>query len=242
MGQTTNAETEQVLQWKKMHPAIAQELDAIENSLEMYAQSKAIVPALNTKQLIMQQVAATKVTETPVVNISTSNKWKWLAAASTVLFLLATITSILFLSQKNKTQSALAALQQKVNKIDTVNNNLQQDLNAVLTSNSQPIVLQGTPKFPASTAKIFWIKNTGDVYVAPSGLPDAPNNLQYQLWALIDGKPVNAGMIIKDKSNNKYSIQKMQSFNKVDAFAITLEPKGGSENPTMENMYVMAKT
>jgi len=38
-----------------------------------------------------------------------------------------------------------------------------------------------------------------------------------------------------------YKIQKMKSFGKAEAFAITLEKEGGSPTPTMTEMYVMAK-
>jgi hypothetical protein len=33
----------------------------------------------------------------------------------------------------------------------------------------------------------------------------------------------------------------MKNIAGAQAFAITLEPKGGSQNPTMEKMYVMGK-
>jgi anti-sigma-K factor RskA len=38
-----------------------------------------------------------------------------------------------------------------------------------------------------------------------------------------------------------YKIQKMKSFGKAQAFAITLEEEGGSPTPTMEEMYVIAE-
>jgi RNA polymerase sigma-70 factor (ECF subfamily) len=33
---------------------------------------------------------------------------------------------------------------------------------------AQPVVLKGTPRAPDALAKIFWLKNTGQVYVDPS--------------------------------------------------------------------------
>ena len=55
-----------------------------------------------------------------------------------------------------------------------------------------PVVLNGTPKSPEALAKIFWMKNTGQVYIDPSNLPAVPEGKQYQLWAIVDGKPVDA--------------------------------------------------
>jgi anti-sigma-K factor RskA len=102
-----------------------------------------------------------------------------------------------------------------------------------------PVVLNGTPKSPEALAKLFWMKNTGQVYIDPSNLPAVPAGKQYQLWAIVDGKPEDAGMITTEKGI--YHIQKMKSFGKVDAFAITLEKTGGSPTPTMDEMIVSAK-
>ena len=70
-------------------------------------------------------------------------------------------------------------------------------------------------------------------------MPAAPTGKQYQLWAIVDGSPVDAGMITTDKGS--YSIQKMKSFGKADAFAITLEKTGGSPTPTMSEMVVISE-
>lgn len=39
--------------------------------------------------------------------------------------------------------------------------------------------------------------------------------------------------------NLQIALIKMQNIQGASAFAITLEPQGGSENPTLEAMYVM---
>ena len=113
------------------------------------------------------------------------------------------------------------------------------DLDVVTNKYASPVVLSGTAYSPESVAKIFWMKNTGDVYIDPSNLPQTPSDKQYQLWAIVDGKPVDAGMITTNKG--VYRIQKMKSFGKVEAFAITLEKSGGSPSPTMDRMIVHAK-
>jgi anti-sigma-K factor RskA len=84
------------------------------------------------------------------------------------------------------------------------------------------------------------MKNTGEVYIDPSNLPEAPAGKQYQLWAIVDGKPVDGGMIITTKKDNKYRIQKMKTFGKAEAFAVTLETEGGNPTPKGD-MYVLGK-
>jgi hypothetical protein len=50
-------------------------------------------------------------------------------------------------------------------------------------------------------------------------LPAPALGKQYQLWAIVDGKPVDAGIISLQKEI--YKIQKMKSFGSAQAFAIT---------------------
>jgi anti-sigma-K factor RskA len=69
-------------------------------------------------------------------------------------------------------------------------------------------------------------------------LPQAPADKQYQLWAIVDGVPQDAGVITKNDKTIR--IQKMKSFGniKVNAFAITLEKEGGNPTPKGQ-MYVL---
>jgi anti-sigma-K factor RskA len=63
-----------------------------------------------------------------------------------------------------------------------------------------------------------------------------PPGKQYQLWAIVDGKPVDAGMV-----GDCEGLCKMKVINRAEAFAITLEKEGGSSAPTLTAMYVMGK-
>jgi anti-sigma-K factor RskA len=73
----------------------------------------------------------------------------------------------------------------------------------------------------------------------PTKLPPAPAGKQYQLWSIVDDKPVDIGML-DDHFESKLLKMKNTRSGSV-AFAITLEKTGGSPTPTMEEMYVMGK-
>ena len=59
-------------------------------------------------------------------------------------------------------------------------------------------------------------------------MQQTPTGKQYQLWAIVDGKPVDAGVI-----NNCIGLCKMKKIDHAEAFAITLEKEGGSPTPTL---------
>ena len=90
---------------------------------------------------------------------------------------------------------------------------------------------------PTSATTVYWDTRTKDVYLAVNKLPLPAENQQYQLWAMVDGKPVDAGVF----DVNGGMMTKMKNIPKAQAFAITLEKKGGSPVPTMDKLYVMGK-
>jgi len=256
-GLTSPEEARQVEDWIKQYPEIKQELDAIEVSLETYAQANAVEPSTSVKDKIFSEITNDKQkgnnNNVPVTNFTPTaikiykipTLFKLMAAA---MFILLIGSVVLNYSYYNKYQNAndqylsaandLQAAQEKIKENQQANLAMKTDINVMTDKNSLPVVLKGTPAVPDAQAKIFWMKNTGEVYVDPSNLPAVPDSMQYQLWAIIDGKPVDAGMISTQKGI--YHIQKMKSFGRADAFAITLEKAGGSPTPK-GTMYVIAK-
>ncbi len=101
--------------------------------------------------------------------------------------------------------------------------------------NSKKIMLKGVEKHPDMLAEVY-LDESNKVYLDIKNLPAAPTGKQYQLWAIVDGKPVDMGMY-DDQSKSK--VQSMKSVKAPQAFAITLEKEGGNPTPTMEEMYEM---
>jgi anti-sigma-K factor RskA len=253
LGLTNEQETTQVLAWKAAYPEVGVELLAIENSLEQVDLSQAVLPSVDAKKNLFTAIKNTNTENVekeeiaaPIVPMHTavvkpmSNKLKYAAAAAAILFVVSAINNFSTYTKYKKASDALLVAEQRIAAQNEDITALQNNLEVPLNNNSQQVVLKGTATSPSSTAKIFWVRNTGDVYVEASGLPETPQGMQYQLWAIIDGKPVDAGVIGFNKKGQKYNIQKMKAFGKAQAFAITLEKAGGSPTPTMEQLYVMS--
>ena len=94
--------------------------------------------------------------------------------------------------------------------------------------------MPGVPGKETSLTTVFWNKNTKDVYLLANKLPQAAEGKQYQLWALVDGKPVDAGLL-----EDCNGVCKLKNIPKAQAFAITLEDKGGSASPHLDQLYVI---
>jgi anti-sigma-K factor RskA len=103
------------------------------------------------------------------------------------------------------------------------------------------IKMQGQAFSPKSKMNVYWNKKDKSVlinYIAMD-LPKADAEHEYQLWALVNGKPVSLGVFGKTDSTANEALLKMQTIQEAQAFAVTLEPMGGSVNPTMEKLTVM---
>jgi len=255
-GLTSKEKATQVEAWVKQFPEVATELTEIQSGIEMLAIANAIEPDASVKEKILSRINPEEAAKViPLQAVSTSSKvigipsyWKWMAAASVLLLLGSIALNVTYYGKYDTATKDLQQTQQQL--ADAIQSNtsmkqdmsiMKEDMSVVQSRYSEPVALHGMPVAPNAAAKIFWMKNTGEVYVDPSNLPDVEQGKQFQLWAIVDGKPVDAGMIITSTKGQKVHIQKMKTFGKAEAFAITIEKEGGSPTPTMDKIVVMGK-
>jgi len=248
LGMANDQEVAEVNSFAKKYPEVAAEIQAIEAAMENYALLNAIQPGQSVKEKIFSTIDLSLKQNTTAANVvSISSYWKYAAAASIILFIGSVFFNIvIFNKYQAATKDYTAAVYEKNNLQDQLaeqersNSEMKNDMGVIQSKYSEPVSLHGLEKSPDAAAKIFWMKNTGEVYIDPSNLPDAPTGMQYQLWGIVDGKPVDGGMIVISKKGDKYRIHKMKSFGKAEAFAVTLETAGGNPQPKGD-MYVMGK-
>ncbi len=243
-GIASETESAQVREWAAQYPEVKEELDGIEQTMEMYIMSHAIEPSQELKQIVLKNLEApgkpVAALAAPVVSMN--SRWKYVAAASLLLLLGSVALNLVYFDKYQKADIAFDQTQKQLLASNQQLDAMSKDMDVVQNKYSLPVSLDGLPAAPDAAAKIFWMKNSGEVYIDPSNLPEAPTGMQYQLWGIVDGKPVDAGLIITTKNENKFRIQKMKGFGKVkvQAFAVTLETAGGNATPKGE-MYVMGK-
>lgn len=178
---------------------------------------------------------------------SSSSIYKYAFAASVVLLLISSTLLIKLDNQLKESNDQLAVLQSsnqkfssRVNYIDRELNDTQKLLEVYQNpSQYKLIILKGTSKIPEASMIIAFNSQKKEVLIDLSALkmPSNDEDHQYQLWALVDGKPTDLGVF--DSSNDRMGMKKMKSIKNAQAFAVTLEPKGGSIKPTMEQMMAI---
>ena len=242
IGAASPEESAQVELLRSQHPDINEEISNIEEAFEAYAFANAATPSISVKNNLFstlnftnQSINTNKSTSTAkVVSISPLRN---IAAAAAVLLLIgSSILNFFYYNKFKDVNDKYAESQQQIASLNQHLTEVDKDMSIVQSKYSEPVSLKGLEAAPDAGAKIFWMKNTGEVYVDPTNMPMAPAGKQYQLWAIVDGKPVDGGMITS-KDGKKYNIQKMKTFGKAQAFAITLETEGGNPQPK-GTMYV----
>lgn len=251
MGAVSDQERREIECLSTIYPEIQQELDQLSLSIENYALLHSVEPPAELKSRIMAQLSFEKETEPVVrqmpVDYSTDRptfKVTWIAAASVGLLML--VFSFFLLSRLRSNQEAVAQLQ-------TANESLQKEVNQLKESQSsndqllsllkQPgtrtFELRGNEKAPSGDMFVFWNAKTHEVAVEVRSLPALPPDQQYQLWSLVNGKPIDAGVF--DANDITSVVQRLnRPIDRADAFAVTIEKRGGSPTPTLSTLLAMA--
>jgi len=257
LGMASEQETAEVNAWAGQYPEVAAEIAAIESGLQHYAMAYAVQPGADVKEKIFAAIGnretATDNRQSSIGKRETAMVkgipafWKYAAAAAIVLLTGSAVFNVVFYNKYNAVNKdyhaavvAKNSAEEQLAALDESNKEMKNAMGVIQSKYSEPHTLAGQQDAPDAVAKIFWMKNTGDVYIDPSNLPDAPTGMQYQFWAFIDGKPVDGGLIVTSKKGDKYRIQKMKTFGKAEAFAVTLETEGGHPTP-QGKLFVMGK-
>ena len=261
LGELTSAEAAEVEVYADKHPEIQKEILNIQDTIQGLALRSAVSPRPSLKNEILTKIqhlekpgfATNKVVDSathklPVKKEQRTIQWlQYGMAASITLAILSVIAALYFRIQwKNAEQelsTTLAQNQQMAQQYQRANQDLQQlnqELSVFSNQNFQAVAMAGLDISPKSQANVYWNQNSAQVYLQVNSLPPNPAGKQYQLWAIVDGKPVDAGVFDVNPNANQRLIA-MKNIQGASAFAVTLEPQGGSQSPTMEAMYTMGK-
>jgi len=257
LGDVTPEEKLQVEEMALKHPAIKAELDEIERSMEMYAENNAVEPPEHLRSRVLNSLLTNfgddstfkdKVTETtstvvPLPSRSNySSFYQYAFAACLALLLASTVALVTLYNKLQRSNTQLAVLQADKQQFANRVNLMDEQLQVFRDASFKFLKLQATPKAPAGASiTIAWspVKKKVMIDLGTMKMPKNDKEHQYQLWALVGNKPVDLGVF--DASSDSTAMKQMKSIASADAFAVTLEPRGGSINPTMDEMMVIGK-
>lgn len=243
LGMADSQEAAELEQLSRQYPAIREAIDVFERSLEQQALRAAVTPSPTVKKALWKELGLEENEERTGAVIVPMKRGRFVAAAAIVLLVASAGLNIYYYNQLRSKSDAYEALLVEKTSLLSENQSLQTQSNAL----TQDMAMMNDPamikvSMPAVAGKegnlatVFWDSRSKDVYLLQNKLAPAPAGKQYQLWAIVDGKPVDAGVF-----DPATGLARMKNIPKASMFAITLEKRGGSEQPTLTEMYVAGK-
>ncbi|WKN30131.1 anti-sigma factor [Porifericola rhodea] len=252
LGELSEEKVREVEDMAQEYPEVQEEIEQTEMVMEELAMKSSIQPSNDVKNNILSKIdeqdKPTK-SDRPIYLQSDNDKtkklslWQYISVAASILVLLSSALAIYYHQQWKSTENELTSyisrnetLAQEYQSLRSDFQQIQEQQEIFQNPAFTQVKLNGTDFSPNSFALVYWNAESEQVYLSPAGLPSPESGKQYQLWAIVDGKPQNAGVF--DIQN---ALLDMEQIAKASAFAITLEPAGGSQSPTLEAMYVLGE-
>lgn len=256
LGEVSHEEKVEVEAMALKHPAIKAELAEIEQSMEKYAGIHAIEPPAELRHRVLNSVLTnladdsnfrSKREDTANNMVSmpapkTINFYKYAFAACLTLLLVSIAALVNVYNQLRVSVQQVVELSTQNQHFSKTVGLQDEQLTMFRDTAYRLIKLPGTGKTPSASMMLAWSPNSKKVVIDMAGLKLPVNDAQhqYQLWAIVADKPVDLG-VFDARADSASAIKVMKPVEKPQAFAVTLEPKGGSVNPTMDNLTVIAK-
>lgn len=239
------------------HPAVRAELNEIERSMELYAAEQSIEPSEALRNRVLNSLLtnlsddhtfpARKATEEQAKVIALpaakpNSFYKYAFAACLALLLVSVAALINIYSKLQTSNEQLLAMSAQNQRFSKTVSYQQDQLDMFRDTAYHMIRMKGQAKSPASSMMVAWSPAAKKVMIDMAGakLPVNDSAHQYQLWAIVAGKPVDLG-VFDMKPDSTEAMKTMKSVDIPQAFAVTLEPHGGSVNPTLSNMMVLGQ-
>lgn len=175
-----------------------------------------------------------------------SSRW-WMAAAVVFLALWGwRELSIRVMREKvNSREADIRRLSGQNQILSARNEKLSAEMASLASRETRTIALTGQQVSPSASAKVFLEPQQRRAVVFFYNLPANAADKSYQLWILRGDqpKPQSAGVFdVSQSGNASISIENLPLATEIKGLAVTLEPKGGVEQPTNTNFFVAGST
>ena len=224
-------------------PTIRREVEVIESSLITLAEN--VAPPLSSQvwTYILNAIGNVK-----TLGDTDGSKFNWSSVTGWAAAILLLGGLLWMLNQNND-------LKDKIDLTTTENTMLEDELintqselaeaedilTIVRDKNYNAIPLPGNPAVaPDAYAKIYYNKEENIAYVDAKELPTPPQGKVYQVWSLVMEPLTPSSMgLLNTLTATAEGLYKFENFPLAEGFGITLEPEGGSETPTMSQLYTL---
>lgn len=231
LDQLSPAEKAEVERYLVEYPELRNDISEIEMSVQVYARTAAVKAPAGLKERIMNSISDYKI---PIVPTKPSSGiWPSVAA---VLGLGLLLLGYLFYQKSQELKQISSEITILRDTCDATTNQLNEQLNVLrqLTLPGNKIIpFQATPGFAQTDLYLHYNETTGKNFIQVRNLPDIADNQTFQLWS-IKTNQAPAPLDVFDQPID--GLIEVKYVSGTEVYAITIEPAGGSETPTLDNL------
>ena len=224
-----------------LYPEVREARNTFELAVEKQTLEASVSPPQEIKQKLTDILRPGEETSRKYRrSVGPGNSLSWLkyAIAACVILLAGSIFwNITFYNRNEQLKNENSILKNQVSDYTSKLAEIEHDAKMLQNPNIKMAALEGTEHSPKSFVTVYWDTTSKDVFLMINNLPEPASDKQYQLWALLNGQTIDLG-VFEIKKDKMLPIVQMKNAQNVQAFAITLEKKGGNSSPSMDAMYV----
>lgn len=233
IGATTASETVEVESYISKYPEVKEEYDLLQDQLELVAKAQAVRPPSYTLDLVLDAI-----NDKPIVHLHSRRRSSWYSIAASVAALIFAGTSFILYNNNqtllNENNTIADEIFDLRDDIQDNNNKLDDVMRQFMKLNNpetEKYVLRGNERAEdlKTVAYINPIEKSSLIDVV--SLPEISDEQSYQLWAQMQDKMVNLGIL--DIADRK--LKSVPYIEDALSLNITIEPKGGNKNASLEN-------
>jgi len=236
LGETTSAEAEMVESHIARYPEIENTYNTLQHHLEAVAKANAVEAPENFLNNILDELDDAPVVKLNIV--SKYKKWYKFSVAACVAALIFAGSSMYFYNQNQKLHNETLVVDAEIDDLrsDIAKNNAMLDnvMRQLLKLNNpetEKYIIKGNERAKDLKTVAYINPREKTSMIDVVSLPELPEEQCYQIWAELQGKMVNLGIL--DKADRKLiNIPYMED---ALALSITIEPKGGNVIASMQN-------
>ena len=251
LGLISENERREVEEAAANYPAIQNALFDIEDALKSYIQANAMPLPAGLKAAVMAKIDA-EIGKTPTAPPTPGTAGSVSRTAGLLgLLALALAAFCFYLFNQNKniqndlstTNNQLKVLKKDCDTQAARLQDLQQKIAILRDTAKTTVIMKGQPdgNAPAAIAAVHINTASKKVFLDVIDLPEPPAGKQYQLWALVDGQPVDMG-VFDLQIREDGSFIEVPFVENAGAYAVTLEDAGGRPTPNLDQLFMIGNT
>ena len=245
LGLLEEEEEAEVESYLEKYPELRVHVDGVQEVMEQVLLQNGIAPPPHMRDQVLSSIDELnhETTSTASNTAPPKSNFKIMPLIASLAALGLVFLSFSFLQKYQKKNREFQQLEQRFENLqktcDTNRAIAEAERDFLMKASTAPIALLGneTTKAPDAHVIVHFNQEEQAALLNVINLPEPPSGKQYQLWADVEGHMVSMGVF----DGNSIALQSVDFVENAASLNITLEPFGGSEEATVEQLHASGK-